>query len=78
MLLDTWVPEVRARCNVESLRLTEAAATMVETLSWHDRDPFDRMLIAVDIAWAGRGHARRGLREAPGADLLVSLSPAFD
>lgn len=44
-----WVPEVRARFNVESLGLSEGVAGIVEALPWHHKDPFDRMLIASAI-----------------------------
>lgn len=45
-----WVPEARERCHVESLPLTESTVAVVETLPWHHRDPFDRMLVACAIA----------------------------
>lgn len=45
-----WVPEVRERFQVESLPLSESTAAVIETLPWHHRDPFDRMLIATAIA----------------------------
>ena len=45
-----WVPEARERFHVESLPLTESTAAVVETLPWHHKDPFDRMLIASAIA----------------------------
>lgn len=44
-----WVPEARERFHVESLPLTESTAAVIETLPWHHRDPFDRMLIATAI-----------------------------
>lgn len=45
-----WIPEARERFNLESLPLSESTATLVETLPWHHKDPFDRMLIATAIA----------------------------
>lgn len=44
-----WVPEARERFHVASLPLTESTAAVIETLPWHHRDPFDRMLIATAI-----------------------------
>ena len=34
---------------MESLPLSESTAAVVETLPWHHKDPFDRMLIATAI-----------------------------
>ena len=38
------------RCGLPQLDLRPAHALMLETLPWHHRDPFDRMLVAQALA----------------------------
>ena len=55
------VREAIARNRFEVLDITAADAERVETLPWHHRDPFDRMLIAQaierDLTLATADHA---------------------
>lgn len=42
---DRWVSELR-RFDLEPLPITAEHAERVESLPWHHRDPFDRLLVA--------------------------------
>lgn len=46
-----WLRQAREESGVASLALDEPTAALVEALPWHHKDPFDRMLIAVAIAY---------------------------
>ncbi len=43
---EQWLPDVLKRTGFEVAELGLAAALRVRGLSWHHRDPFDRLLIA--------------------------------
>jgi PIN domain nuclease of toxin-antitoxin system len=43
---ERWVPDVLRRSGFEVAEVGLAAALRVQSLAWHHRDPFDRLLIA--------------------------------
>jgi len=46
----TYIPNALARTGFELLLISVAHATGVESLPYHHRDPFDRLLVAQVIA----------------------------
>jgi PIN domain nuclease of toxin-antitoxin system len=63
---DTFIPEQLALNSIGLLSITLAHTAAVSTLSFHHRDPFDRLLIAQSLVDAVPIVSRDGVLDAYG------------